>query len=99
MFWFLLIIYFVGLLVFVGLLQAFKKNKDKNQDSTGLMLGILGLGIALLLFGAHLWYAFYVLMLLPWFTFLPAIPELNFWGIYIAFTLLYRNGGISTKLK
>ena len=99
MFWFLLIIYFVGLLVFVGLLQAFKKNKDKNQDNTGLMLGILGLGIALLLFGAHLWYAFYVLMLLPWFTFLPAIPELNFWGIYIAFTLLYGNGGISTKLK
>ena len=97
MFWFLLIIYFVGLLVFVGLLQAFKKNKDKNQDSTGLMLGILGLGIALLLFGAHLWYAFYVLMLLPWFTFLPAIPELNFWGIYIAFTLLCD--GISTKLK
>ena len=95
MFWFLLIIYFVGLLVFAGLLQAFKKNKDK--DSTGLMLGILGLGIALLLFGAHLWYAFYVLMLLPWFTFLPAIPELNFWGIYIAFTLLY--GGISTKSK
>ena len=97
MFWFLLIVYFVGLLVFVGLLQAFKKNKDKNQDSTGLMLGILGLGIALLLFGAHLWYAFYVLMLLPWFTFLPAIPELNFWGIYIAFTLL--RGGISTKSK
>ena len=95
MFWFLLIIYFVGLLVFAGLLQAFKKNKDK--DSTGLMLGILGLGIALLLFGAHLWYAFYVLMLLPWFTFLPAIPELNFWGIYIAFTLLCD--GISTKLK
>ena len=95
MFWFLLIIYFVGLLVFAGLLQAFKKNKDK--DSTGLMLGILGLGIALLLFGAHLWYAFYVLMLLPWFTFLPAIPELNFWGIYIAFTLLC--GGISTKSK
>ena len=97
MFWFLLIIYFVGLLVFAGLFQAFKKNK--NKDSTGLMLGILGLGIALLLFGAHLWYAFYVLMLLPWFTFLPAIPELNFWGIYIAFTLLYSNGGISTKLK
>ena len=95
MFWFLLIIYFVGLLVFAGLLQAFRKNKDK--DSTGLMLGILGLGIALLLFGAHLWYAFYVLMLLPWFTFLPAIPELNFWGIYIAFTLLCD--GISTKLK
>ena len=95
MFWFLLIIYFVGLLVFVGLLQTFKKNK--NKDSTSLMLGILGLGIALLLFGAHLWYAFYVLMLLPWFTFLPAIPELNFWGIYIAFTLL--RSGISTKLK
>ena len=97
MFWFLLIIYFVGLLVFAGLFQTFKKNKDKNQDSTGLMLGILGLGIALLLFGAHLWYAFYVLMLLPWFTFLPAIPELNFWGIYIAFTLLCD--GISIKLK
>ena len=97
MFWFLLIVYFVGLLVFVGLLQAFKKNKDKNQDSTGLMLGILGLGIALLLFGAHLWYAFYTLMLLPWFTFLPAIPELNFWGIYIAFALL--RGGISAKSK
>lgn len=95
MFWFLLIIYFVGLLVFAGLFQAFKKNKNKNN--TGLMLGILGLGIALLLFGAHLWYAFYVLMLLPWFTFLPAIPELNFWGIYIAFTLL--RSGISTKSK
>lgn len=95
MFWFLLMVYFVGLLVFVGLLQAFKKNK--NKDNTSLMLGILGLGIALLLFGAHLWYAFYVLMLLPWFTFLPAIPELNFWGIYIAFTLL--RSGISTKSK
>lgn len=95
MFWFLLIIYFVGLLVFAGLFQTFKKNK--NKDSTGLMLGILGLGIALLLFGAHLWYAFYVLMLLPWFTFLPAIPELNFWGICIAFTLL--RGSISTKSK
>ena len=93
MFWFLLIVYLVGLLVFVGLLQAF--NEDK--DSTGLMLGVLGLGIALLLFGARLWYAFYVLMLLPWFTFLPAIPELNFWGIYIAFTLL--SSGISIKLK
>lgn len=95
MFWFLLAVYFVGLLVFVGLLQAFEKNK--NKDNTGLMLGILGLGIALLLFGAHLWYAFYVLMLLPWFTFLPTIPELNFWGIYIAFTLL--RSGISTKSK
>lgn len=95
MFWFLLAVYFVGLLVFVGLLQAFKKNK--NKDNMGLMLGILGLGIALLLFGAHLWYAFYVLMLLPWFTFLPAIPELNFWSIYIAFTLL--RSGISTKSK
>lgn len=93
MFWFLLIVYFVGLLVFAGLLQAFNENKD----STGLMLGILGLGVALLLFGAHLWYAFYVLMLLPWFTFLPAIPELNFWGIYIAFALL--RGGISIKSK
>ena len=97
MFWFLLIIYFIGLLVFAVLFQAFNKNRNKNKDSTGLMLGILGLGIALLLFGAHLWYAFYVLMLLPWFTFLPAIPELNFWGIYIAFTLL--RGGISTKSK
>lgn len=47
MFWFLLIVYFIGLLVFVGLLQAFNENKD----STGLMLAILGLGIALLLFG------------------------------------------------
>lgn len=97
MFWFLLAVYFVGLLVFAGLLQAFNKNRNKNRDNTGLMLGILGLGIALLLFGAHLWYAFYVLMLLPWFTFLPAIPELNFWGIYIAFALL--RGGISTKSK
>ena len=81
MFWFLLIVYFVGLSVFAGLLQVF----NENRNSTGLMLVILGLGIALLLFGAHLWYAFYVLMLLPWFTFLPVIPELNFWGIYIAF--------------
>ena len=97
MFWFLLIVYFVGLLVFVGLFQAFNKNRNKNKDNTGLMLGILGLGIALLLFSAHLWYAFYTLMLLPWFTFLPAIPELNFWGIYIAFALL--RGGISTKSK
>ena len=91
--WFLLIIFFVGLLVFVELLEAFNENKD----STGLMLGILGLGIALMLFSAHLWYTFYVLMLLPWFTFLPAIPELNFWGIYIAFALL--RCGISTKSK
>lgn len=94
MFWFLLIVYFVGLLVFVGLLQAF----SENTDSLGLILGVIALGIALLLFGAHLWYAFYTLMLLPWFTFLPAIPELNFWGIYIAFCLL-RGGNASTKSK
>lgn len=93
MFWFLLIVYFVGLLVFVELLQALNENKD----SMGLMLSALGLCIALLLFSAHLWYTFYVLMLLPWFTFLPAIPELNFWGIYIAFALL--RGGISIKSK
>lgn len=93
MFWFLLIVYFVGLLVFVELLQALNENKD----SMGLMLSALGLCIALLLLSAHLWYAFYVLMLLPWFTFLPAIPELNFWGIYIAFALL--RGGISIKSK
>jgi hypothetical protein len=93
MFWFLLIAYFVGLLVFVELLQALNENKD----SMGLMLSALGLCIALLLLSAHLWYAFYVLMLLPWFTFLPAIPELNFWGIYIAFALL--RGGISIKSK
>lgn len=93
MFWFLLIVYFVGLLVFVGLLQAFNENKD----SAAAALAVIGLDIALLLFGAHLWYAFYTLMLLPWFTFLPAIPELNFWGIYIAFALL--RGGISIKSK
>lgn len=93
MFWFLLIGYFVGLLVFVELLRALNENKD----SMGLMLSALGLCIALLLLSAHLWYAFYVLMLLPWFTFLPAIPELNFWGIYIAFALL--RGGISIKSK
>lgn len=93
MFWFLLVAYFVGLLVFVELLQALNENKD----SMGLMLSALGLCIALLLLSAHLWYAFYVLMLLPWFTFLPAIPELNFWGIYIAFALL--RGGISIKSK
>lgn len=93
MFWFLLIAYFVGLLVFVELLQALNENKD----SAAAALAVIGLGIALLLFGAHLWYAFYTLMLLPWFTFLPAIPELNFWGIYIAFALL--RGGISTKSK
>lgn len=92
-FWFLLIVCFIGLLIFVGLLQAFNENKD----STGLMLAILALAIALLLFSAHLWYAFYTLMLLPWFTFLPAIPEPNFWGIYIAFALL--RGGISIKSK
>ena len=93
MFWFLLVIYFIGLLIFVGLLQAFNENKD----SAAAALVVIGLGIALLLFGAHLWYVFYTLMLLPWFTFLPAIPELNFWGIYIAFALL--RGGISTKSK
>lgn len=54
MFWFLLIIYFVGLLVFVGLLQAFNESKD----SAAAALAVIGLGIALLLFGAHLWYAF-----------------------------------------
>lgn len=93
MFWFLLIVYFVGLLVFVELLQALNENKD----SMSLMLSALGLCIALLLLSAHLWYTFYVLMLLPWFTFLPAIPELNFWGIYIAFALL--RGSISIKSK
>ena len=84
MFWFLLIVYFVGLLVFVGLLQAFNENKN----STAAALVIIGLGIALLLFGAHLWYAFYTLMLLPWFTFLPAIPELNF-GAFILLSLYF----------
>lgn len=93
MFWFLLIVYSVGLLVFVELLQALNENKDSMR----LMLSALGLCIALLLLNAHLWYAFYVLMLQPWFTFLPTIPELNFWGIYIAFALL--RGGISTKSK
>ncbi len=93
MFWFLLIVYFVGLLVFSGLLQAFNENKDNME----LVFCIIMLGFALILFGAHLWYAFYTLMLLPWFTFLPAIPELNFWGIYIAFALL--RGGISIKSK
>ena len=48
MFWFLLIIYFVGLLVFVGLLQAFNESKD----SATAALAVIGLGIALLLFGA-----------------------------------------------
>lgn len=94
MFWFLLIVYFVGLLVFVRLSQAFNENKD----STGLMLSILGLGFALVLFCAHLWYTFYTLMLLPWFIFLPAIPETNFWGIYIAFVLL-RDFGAPIKSK
>ena len=70
---------------------------NESKDSAAAALAVIGLGIALLLFGAHLWYAFYTLMLLPWFTFLPAIPELNFWGIYIAFALL--RGGISTKSK
>ena len=93
MFWFLLIVYFVGLSVFAGLLQVF----NENRNSTGLMLVILGLGIALLLFGAHKRHTIDVLMLLPWFTFLPVIPELNFWGIYIAFALL--RGGVSTKSK
>ena len=92
-FWLLLVVYFIGLLIFVGLLQAFNENKDNME----LVFCIVMLGFALVLFGAHLWYTFYVLMLLPWFTFLPAIPELNFWGIYIAFALL-RNG-ISTKSK
>ena len=93
MFWFLLIVYFIGLLIFVGLFQAYNENKN----SAVAALAVIGLGIALLLFGAHLWYAFYTLMLLPWFTFLPVIPELNFWGIYIAFALL--RGSISTKSK
>ena len=84
MFWFLLIIYFVGLFVFAGLLQAFNENKD----STGLMLGILGLGIALLLFGAHLWYAFYVLMLLPWFTFCQQFQSLIS-GVFILLSLYF----------
>lgn len=85
--------YFVGLLVFAGLLQAFNENKDNME----LVFCIVMLGFALVLFGTHLWYTFYTLMLLPWFTFLPAIPELNFWGIYIAFALL--RGGISIKSK
>lgn len=93
MFWFLLIVYFVGLLVFIGLLQAFNENKD----NIWLVFCIVMLEFALILFSAHLWYTFYTLMLLPWFTFLPAIPELNFWGIYIAFALL--RGGISIKSK
>lgn len=84
MFWFLLIIYFIGLLIFVRLLQAFNENKD----SAAAALVVIGLGIALILLDAHLWYAFYTLMLLPWFTFLPAIPEANFWGIYFAFASL-----------
>lgn len=50
MFWFLLIIYFIGLLIFVRLLQAFNENKD----SAAAALVVIGLGIALILFGAHL---------------------------------------------
>lgn len=94
MFWFLLVVYFIGLLIFAGLLQAFNENKDNME----LVFCIVMLGFALVLFGAHLWYAFYTLMLLPWFIFLPAIPETNFWGIYIAFVLL-RGFGVSTKTK
>ena len=59
----------------------------KNHNA-GVGLATIVLGIAMVLFSAHLWYAFYTLMLLPWFTFLPAIPELNFWGIYIAYALM-----------
>ena len=84
MFWFLLIVYLVGLLVFIGLLQAFNENKN----STGLMLSILGLGVALLLFGAHLWYAFYTLMLLPWFTFCQQFQSLIF-GAFILLSLYF----------
>ena len=83
MFWFLLFVYFVGWCIFYVLANSFAKDK-----STGIGLATIALGIAMLLFNAHLWYAFYTLMLLPWFTFLPAIPELNFWGIYIAYALM-----------
>lgn len=85
MFWFLLFVYFVGWYIFYVLVRSFVENKSTG---VGLVIIIIALGIAMVLFGAHLWYAFYTLMLLPWFTFLPAIPELNFWGIYIAYALM-----------
>lgn len=31
MFWFLLVVYFIGLLIFAGLLQAFNENKDNME--------------------------------------------------------------------
>ena len=83
MFWFLLFVYFVGWCVFCMLAASFTENHN-----AGIGLATIVLGIAMVLFSAHLWYAFYTLMLLPWFTFLPAIPELNFWGIYIAYALM-----------
>lgn len=83
MFWFLLFVYFVGWCVFCMLAASFTENHN-----AGVGLATIVLGIAMVLFSVHLWYAFYTLMLLPWFTFLPAIPELNFWGIYIAYALM-----------
>lgn len=83
MFWFLLFVYFVGLCIFWVLLNSFAQ-----EQSTGVGLAAIALGIALVLFCAHLWYVFYMSMLLPWFTFLPVIPEPNFWGIYIAYALM-----------
>ena len=90
MFWLLLIVYFIGLLIFAGLLQAFNENKDNME----LVFCIVMLGFALVLFGAHLWYTFYTLMLLPWFIFLPTIPETNFWAFILLLfcfaVLVYR---------
>ena len=54
MFWLLLVVYFIGLLIFAGLLQAFNENKDNMK----LVFCIVMLGFALVLFGAHLWYTF-----------------------------------------
>ena len=96
MFWFYLFVYFVGWCIFYVLISSFVENK-----STGVGLAVIALGIAMVLFGAHLWYAFYTLMLLPWFTFLPAIPEPNFWGIYIAYALMraFAHSGKTIEFK
>lgn len=45
MFWLLLVVYFIGLLIFVGLLQAFNENKDNME----LVFCIVMLGFALAL--------------------------------------------------
>ena len=91
-FWTLLVVYLVGLFI----CKACQK-KGNEEHSTSLLIVAAVLAIALLIFSFHLVYAFYTLMLVPWFTFLPIIPEKEFWLIYIAWLCLRGDISLSEE--